>query len=207
MRVQPIDLMLSSSSPGNASIAQFSLDVGEVLQARELPQKQTVVFFIFLVLENTICHFYGSFKVPSPQHCVGQLGAQGSLLTLFLGCSPWALTFGRPIPMCSRTAVPVLSATSSAPWSSRCNGDVLGQLQMLLMCMGSAHEVAEQTTEGLLTRELTPGIPWLDSASLKSPSWGPSFNQINLSVGQWGITVTLKFWRLMEICPHGVYNF
>lgn len=72
MQVQPIDSMLSSSSSGNASIAQFSLDV-KVLQARELPQKQTVVFFIFLVLEDAICHFYGSFAVPSPQHCVGQL--------------------------------------------------------------------------------------------------------------------------------------
>lgn len=93
MRVQPIDSMLSSSSSGNASIAQFSLDV-KVLQVRELPQKQTVVFFIFLVLEDAICQFYGSFKAPSPQHCVGQLVDRGWGSGVTFNPFPWVLVPG-----------------------------------------------------------------------------------------------------------------
>lgn len=74
------------------------------------------------------------------------------LLTLFLGCLCLGFDIRMPHSHVLTDTVPVLLATSSAPWSSCHNGDVLGQLEMLLMYMGSAHEAAEQTTEGLLTR-------------------------------------------------------
>lgn len=85
MQVQPIDSMVSSLSSGNPPIAQFTLDVREVLQARELPQKQMMAF---LLLENAICHLYSSFKVPS------QLVAMGWGSGITFNPLPWVLVPG-----------------------------------------------------------------------------------------------------------------
>lgn len=83
--------MVSSPSTGNASIAQFSLDVREVLQARELPQKLMLVILLSLLLESVVCHLCSSFNVPSPQHCLALVGCpiewgSGVILSLFLRC-------------------------------------------------------------------------------------------------------------------------
>lgn len=170
MRVQPIDLMLSSSSSGNASIAQFSMDVREVLQVRELPQKQMIAFLFFLLLENASCHFYASFKVPSPQHCFASVGCHGMGIRCHfspssLGASAWGLTFVASFTSAHRCPLRGLVSGAQdcrlwalhqhAPWSFYCDEDVLWHLELeilLLYSELSSWKREEYNTEGVFAR-------------------------------------------------------
>lgn len=142
---------------------------------------------------------------------------QLSLLALFVGCS--CLGFDIQLPHSHQLtdtpcgvclAVPIIAGCELSgstgfgpPIAMKMSCDRWGNSWRCCLCtLSSAHEIGSVMYWGELTHELTPKYFLIGLLS-----WRLHSNQINLPVGQWGEAVNLKSWRLMETCPHAVYNF
>lgn len=95
------------------------------------------------------------------------------------------------------------------PWSFYRSEDVLWHLELEMLLMNG--EFSSRKRENILPRGRSL-VSWpqvfLDWTLLPSKVSLERWALIKLRfVGQWGIMVNLKSWRLMEICRHGAYNF